>query len=112
LMEGRVTDLLLNPSQEQTLWRAIIAADSSTASLRPVDSLAQTAADAWLRLHQYRARQLLQTYPGNADTRAFARWVSEFDRRCTRAQYLTEAQLPDAIRSAVVTGDLALKAGL
>ena len=112
LMDGHVVDLLLNSSQEQTLWRAIIAADSSTASLRPVDSLAQTAADAWLRLHQFRARQLLQTYPGNADTRAFARWTAEFDRRCARAQYLTKAQLPDAIRNAVVACDLALNAGL
>jgi ATP-dependent helicase/nuclease subunit B len=112
LLEGHATDLLLNPSQEQSVWRAIIAADSGTASLRPVDSLAQTAADAHLRLHQFRARQLLETYPGNADTRAFARWANEFDRRCTRSHYLPWAQLADAIRAAVVAGHSAPQAGI
>jgi ATP-dependent helicase/nuclease subunit B len=112
LMEGHVTDLLLNDSQEQTLWRAIIAADSTTASLRPVDALAQTAADAWLRLHRFRARQLLQKFAGNADTRAFARWAAEFERRCTHSQYLTQAQLPEAIRAAVAAGHLAPQSGM
>jgi probable DNA repair protein len=106
LMDGRATELLLNPTQEQTIWRAVIKADTETASLRPVDALAQTAADAWMRLHQFRGRQLLQTCPGNADTRAFARWAIEFERRCTRAQYLTEAQLPERLRAAVASGDL------
>jgi hypothetical protein len=106
LMDGRATELLLNPTQEQTIWRAVIKADTETASLRPVDALAQTAADAWLRLHQFRGHHLLQDYPGNSDTRAFARWVAEFGRRCTRAQYLTEAQLPEKLRAAIASGDL------
>jgi probable DNA repair protein len=111
LLDGRVPDplnpaLLLSSAQEHTLWRAIIASDAAIASLRPVDALAQTAADAWKLLHDYRGRQRLQSYPGNADTRAFARWVSEFERRCAQSQYLTEAQLSETLRTAVAAGHL------
>jgi probable DNA repair protein len=106
LEEGEATDLLLNSTQERTLWFAIIAADSTTASLRPVDALAQTAAEAWQRLHDYRGHNRLQKHAGNTDTRAFARWAAEFDRRCTRAHYLTEAQLPETLRAAIATRSL------
>jgi ATP-dependent helicase/nuclease subunit B len=111
LVEGRAFELLLTSTQEQTLWREIIAADDATASLRPIDSLAQTAADAWLLLHAYRGRGLLQSYTGNADTSAFARWASEFERRCARSRYLTEAQLTEALRAAVAAANLTLESG-
>jgi probable DNA repair protein len=108
LLDGAVSELLLNRTQEHTLWRAIIAADSApdgaASSLRPIDALAELAADAWLLLHAYRGRQRLQASAANADTRAFARWASEFDRRAIRAQFLTGAQLPEALRTAFVEG--------
>ena len=112
LLEGHAAELLLSPTQEHTIWRAIISADAATASLRPVDSLAETAADAWLLLHAYRGRRRLDTYPGNADTRAFTHWTSEFERRCIRSQYLTQAQLPEVLRTAVATGHITLPPGL
>jgi len=111
LLEGHADELLLSPTQEHTIWRAIIAADAATASLRPVDSLADTAASAWLLLHDYRGSRRLTDYPGNADTRAFARWVSEFERRCARAPYLTQAQLPEVLRIAVTAGHLSFPPG-
>ena len=112
LLDGHSSDLLLSAAQEHTLWRAIIAADSATASLRPIDSLAQIAAAAWLLLHTYLGRRRLQAFPGNGDTRAFARWAAEFERRCTRAQYLTQAQLPEALRAAVSTAQLSPPLGI
>src|ERR1700733_11700119 len=42
LLDGHASELLLNSTQEHTLWRAIID-DSATYSLRPVDALATTA---------------------------------------------------------------------
>ncbi|MGA1981256.1 MAG: PD-(D/E)XK nuclease family protein [Acidobacteriaceae bacterium] len=111
LLDGHASDLLLSPAQEHTLWHAIIAADAATASLRPVDALAQTAADAWKLLHDYRGRQRLQSFPGNSDTRAFARWVREFELRCVRSQYLTEAQLAETLRAAVAAGHLTFAEG-
>ena len=104
LLDGHASALLLSPAQEHTIWRAIIAADTSTASLRPVDALAQTAADAWKRLHDYRGRSRLAFFPGNSDTRAFARWAAEFERRCARSSYLTEARLPETLRDAIAAG--------
>ena len=48
LLDGHASELLLNPTQEQTLWRAIIAedsaADGAAESLRPIDALAELAA--------------------------------------------------------------------
>ncbi len=111
LMGGRASELLLSPMQEQTIWRAVIKADPETASLRPIEALAQTAADAWMRLHQFRGRQALHKFPGNSDTRAFARWAAEFDRRCARAQYLSQAQLPERLGTAFVSGELKVPFG-
>jgi probable DNA repair protein len=104
LLDGRASELLLNPTQEHTLWRAIIAADPVNASLRPIDSLAELAAEAWLLLHAYGGRRRLQASVANSDTRDFARWANEFDRRAIRAQLLTQAQLPEALRAAFNEG--------
>jgi ATP-dependent helicase/nuclease subunit B len=110
LYAGEATELLLNSAQQLTLWREIIAADST--SLRPVDALARTAADAWLLLHAYNGRQRLGAFPGNTDTRTFARWAAEFERRCHRSRYLTEAELPERLRAATADGTLAVPRGL
>jgi probable DNA repair protein len=117
LLDGYASQLLLSPTQEHTVWCAIIAADSvatrpANASLRPIDALAQTAAEAWSLLHTYRARRRLAAAVATADTRAFARWAAEFDRRANRAQYLTQAQLPKTLRAAVEAGQLVPATGL
>ena len=57
MLQGDADHLLLSGTQERTIWRAIIAADPANAGLQSIDALAQTAAEAWLLLHQYRARQ-------------------------------------------------------
>ena len=116
LLDGHASELLLNPTQEHTLWRAIIAADSApdgaAESLRPIDALAELAADAWLLLHAYRGRRRLQAAVSNTDTRAFARWAGEFERRSARSQFLTEAQLPETLRAAFAASRLTPPTGL
>jgi probable DNA repair protein len=107
LLDGHASELLLNSTQEHILWRALIAADPVNASLRPIDSLAELAAQAWLLLHAYCGRRRLQASVANADTRAFARWANEFERRASRAQILTQAQLPEALRAAFTEGRFA-----
>jgi ATP-dependent helicase/nuclease subunit B len=103
LLEGHATDLLLSPIQELTLWRDIIAPEAVN-----TDALAHTASEAWLLLHQYRSRPRLTNYAGNTDTRAFTRWSTEFDRRTACGHYLTQAQLPEAIRTAILANRLTL----
>ena len=112
ILEGHATDLLLNPSQEHTLWRDVITSDPDTSSLRPIDALASSAADAWLLLHTYRGTDRLRRYGGNSDTRVFARWASELGRRCSRAQFLTRAQLPERLREAAAVGQLTIPPGI
>jgi ATP-dependent helicase/nuclease subunit B len=112
LLHGQSSELLLSQNQEHTIWRAIIAGDPENTGLQPIDALAKTAADAWLLLHQYRARTRLLSFSGNTDTRAFAAWAAEFDRRCNRSRYLTRAQLPEALRIAVLAGHLSLPPSL
>jgi probable DNA repair protein len=116
LLDGQASELLLNPTQEQTLWRAIIASDSApdgaALSLRPIDALAELAAGAWRLLHDYRARRRLQAAVSNTDTRAFARWAGEFERRSARSQYISEAQLPEALRAAFAASHLIPPTGL
>jgi len=104
LLEGHGAALLLNPTQEHSLWREVIERDAT--SLRPVDSLAELAANAWHLLHAYRGRPRLNASTDSADTRAFSRWAMEFERRCTRLNYLTQAQLAEALREAFSNGHL------
>lgn len=109
LLDGHASELLLNPAQEHRMWQAVIAADPATASLRPVDALAQTAAEAWLLLHSHRGRRGLHGAvgtAGTADTRAFERWAGEFERRSARLRCLTRAELPEALRAAISEGTL------
>lgn len=106
LIEGHTTRMLLNRAQEHTVWRSIIAADTTTAetgwsSLRTPDSLAEMAADAWSRLCAYCGEGRLRTLGISADTRAFQRWASAFERRCRVEQYLSQAQLETTLTEAV-----------
>jgi hypothetical protein len=48
LVEGQTSYLLLNRTQEHTLWRSILTADPELqGTLRSSDSLAELAAEAW-----------------------------------------------------------------
>lgn len=112
VFEGKASDLVLNASQEHVLWRAIVRADATTSSLRPVDALADAASEAWTLLNKYRGQSRLRSYPGNSDTRVFARWAAEFERRLKRGQYLSAAQLPERMVEAGRAGDLSLPKGV
>ena len=112
VVEGSAADLLLNQAQEHTLWRAVVMDDASTGSLRPVDALAETAAAAWKLLHAYRGRATLKSYAGNSDTKVFTGWVTAFERRLKRGQYISDAQLVERLRTAVLAREVAAPSGL
>lgn len=112
VLEGHASDLLLNSAQEHILWRAVISEDASTSSLRPVDALAETASVAWALLHEYRGRPRLRSYSGNSDTRVFATWVAEFERRLKRGRFMSAAQLIERLREAVALKQVSLPIGL
>ncbi len=102
-LEGQESRLLLNRTQEHTLWRTIIAADPPDSGLRSVDSLAEMAANAWQTLHLHNGRNRLREFNVSTDTRAFQRWAEAFDRACTRHTCLAAAQLPAALAAGNLT---------
>src|SRR5277367_5265480 len=81
LVEGHVSEMILNRSQEHVVWRTILEADYELASLRSVDSLAVMAAEAWRKLSHYDGQSKLWGAIGTADTRSFQRWARTFERR-------------------------------
>jgi probable DNA repair protein len=107
LLDGRATALLLNRTQEHALWRSIVSADShGERGLANADALAETAESAWALLYAHRARPRLAGAADTADTRAFARWAAAFERLCRERDYLTQAQLCEALRAAFASGFL------
>jgi ATP-dependent helicase/nuclease subunit B len=97
VVTGHETRLLLNPLQQQALWRQIIESDGEVSGLRSPDALAQLALDAFHQLHRYNGRSRLHDFAASTDARAFDRWAQAFDRLCLRERYLTPAQLPLAL---------------
>jgi probable DNA repair protein len=97
LLTGAESRILLNRTQEHALWREIVQADPDTPRLRSADALADLAARAWSLLNIYGARPRLREFPLSTDTRAFERWSRAFERRLSRAQFITAAELPAAL---------------
>lgn len=108
LLNGHQSRILLNRTQEHTLWRSIIAADPEVSGLRSTDALAEMAARAWHLTCLHNAQPRLREFGVSTDTRAFQRWAQAFARLCDRKLYLSPAQLPQALESALADGHLPL----
>ncbi len=93
------------------MWRGILAADGELRSLRTVDSLAEMAADAWNLLCSYNGQAQLRGAAVSADTRAFQRWSTVFDRQCKTDRLLARAQLEEALRIAIAAGQVEFSEG-
>ena len=106
LVEGHVSKMLLNRTQEHAVWKGILAADVELRSLRSVDSLAEMATEAWGLLCSYNGQGQLRGAAVSADTRAFQRWALKFEQRCKVDGLLARAQLESALQTAVSTKHL------
>jgi probable DNA repair protein len=111
LVDGHVSLLLLNRTQEHAVWRAVLEADAELASLRSVDSLAEMAADAWRLLCRYNGQGRLRRAAVSADTRAFQRWAQVFERTCKAKGFLAQANLEETLCEAVAAGQAECAAG-
>jgi probable DNA repair protein len=108
LIEGRASKMLLNRSQEHTVWCGILASDGELRSLRTFDSLADRAAEAWKLLCSYNGLGQLHGAAASTDTRAFQRWVQKFEQRCQADGLLARAQLEHALKTAVAAHQIEL----
>ena len=111
LIEGHVSQMLLNRTQEHAVWRTVLDADTELASLRTLDSLAEMAVEAWRLVCRYEGQRRLRSASGSADTRAFQGWARAFERLCMVEDLLPQAQLEEALSKAVVKGHVELPAG-
>jgi ATP-dependent helicase/nuclease subunit B len=109
VMQGQAAQVLLNRTQEHAVWRRVLENDPERKSLRSVDSLAEMAAEAWGLLWSYNGQGRLREMPVSTDTRAFQRWAVEFERRCRAEGYVSQAQLEEMLRGAVVAGRLEIE---
>jgi probable DNA repair protein len=110
LVEGQTSYLLLNRTQEHTLWRSILTADPELqGTLRSSDSLAELAADAWRLLARYNGQPHLNDAWGGAEARVFQRWAADFQRRCRKERLLPRASLESALRTFVEEGKLQVR---
>jgi len=97
---ARILDprLLLNSTQEQSLWASIAAADGPLASLLegPRYRLALLAMEAHELLCNHAPRFLRSTTRSSwqNDAAAFSRWLSDFDETCRTSSLISPARLP------------------
>ncbi len=98
ILNGADHRLLLNPPQEHTLWRDIIAATPEFSALTDLDSLADLAQSAYSLAAAYDALPHLRRTATTHDARTFATWATAFNRRCDQRALLSLSELPQALR--------------
>jgi probable DNA repair protein len=104
VLHGAETRVLLTPIQERLIWLQILTIDAASRTLRSPQSLAELAADAWRLLARFGGLRggigaiRSQFEAASTDTRAFLLWAQQFERRCTKDNLLSAAQLDDALR--------------
>jgi len=90
--------LILNPTQEQSLWARLAAADTRMAALLegPRYRLADLAMEAHELLCGYEPRLLRQAARSGwqNDAAAFSRWLAAFDQTCRTGNLISPARLP------------------
>ncbi|RSL15430.1 putative DNA repair protein [Edaphobacter aggregans] len=104
VVEGRVSEIVLNRTQEHAVWKLVLEAEEELATLRSVESLAEMAMEAWKLLCAYNGERRLQNAAVSDDSRAFRRWARTFERVCGAERFLAQAQVEGVLRRAVGEG--------
>lgn len=91
---------LLSQSQEEILWRRIIAASPESERLLDLRGAAQSAMQAWRLVHQYRL-PFDARWSAHEDWAAFKSWASAYCLEADAHRWLDEPRLTDAVRDAV-----------
>lgn len=95
----------LAPAQERALWEGVV--EAGDVPLASPAGAAQLAAEAWSLAHQWQIADRLRHYALTEDTRVFARWAADYERRVERIDAVDQARLPDVVRALIVAGSLA-----
>ena len=98
----------LSAAQELALWEAVI--DASGVALASPAGAAELAAEAWALAHRWQIADRIRHYALTEDTRLFAGWAADYERRVERIGSTDQARLPDGVRVLVTEGRLAAPA--
>ena len=104
LLSGHASALLLNPLQEQRIWREVLLADGSLQHLHDPEALATMAATGWQRLWDFRGEHRLRAAAVQGDAASFARWADGFAERCRHDDLLSAAELESELAGALGAG--------
>ncbi len=104
--------LLLSPQQERQLWQRIIGHSAVGSGLLRIAATARQAQEAWRSLQDWRLDCRGEAFSGDPDSAALAAWAREFEQLCQRQDWLSHAQLPARLLSALRRGDYAIENGL
>ena len=97
-LQGHESRLLLNPAQEESLWRDLITPTLEPANQSSAPAFAALARSAFALAAAYGLSNARMTAAAQTeDTEEFARWATGFTRTCGRNGYLPAAQLPAAL---------------
>jgi ATP-dependent helicase/nuclease subunit B len=95
--------LLLNPTQEQSIWSEIIHSDQNLATALPpsIRRLASMAMDSHDLLCSYAPRLLHEEARTgwDRDAGAFSRWLSAFDQHCRANNLISQSRVPRSLFS-------------
>ena len=105
-LSGFTSRVLINRTQELSLWRRILSADPDVSALGSLDALAEMAASAWSQLCAYNGRARAKNPGDSTDTRAFRSWCTDFEQILQRGAYITLAELPTALRTSAPPAEL------
>jgi probable DNA repair protein len=106
IVSGAEPRLLLNATQEQHLWSAIINSDPPQGMLTSNDSLAELAASAFQLAAAWNATSQLSATASSDDTRTFARWARAFEDHCIADRCLSAAMLDTALAHHLTNGTM------
>jgi probable DNA repair protein len=91
--------ILLTLLQERTLWTRIQRNDN--APVVSPESMAALAAEAWSLLSAYNAHSARRTTWQETDAEHFRQWADNFERICTRHNWLSASQLESTLVPAI-----------
>jgi ATP-dependent helicase/nuclease subunit B len=101
--------LLLTPLQERSVWTRMLREDA--ALLVSPDGMAALASEAYALLSSYEAHGTRNGSVGgwgDADAERFRQWAADFDRECTRRNWMPRAQLELRLTEIVRRSELVL----
>lgn len=96
--EGQV---LLSAAQELVLWERIIAESAQASGLMQIEATARLAREAWQLCRTWSLELDTTDFPLDDDALAYQAWARQFARHCAQAGWVSMAELPVCLASAV-----------